>query len=104
MAKCELKILGNPTPLGRLRFNDDYGYVSWQFIPLAANNNVREGRAKVFEKHYILVQKTGMHDGKSFGTLLNFSLYNYNKKLTYTFKTDTESFQCTVSPESEFEL
>ena len=79
MANCEIIVLGNPIPNGKLRLNDDNGFVSWQFIPMALGGNIQSGRVQQASKDYILKS-----NATTFGTIKNFSLYQYNAKIKYT--------------------
>lgn len=103
MANCELKVLGNPIPLAKIKLDDERGYTRWVYIPIAADGGAQNGKVKVEGKNSKLLYDSGKHVGKSFGTLINFTLQHYNKAIIYTFAMGNKNLRCKCE-DDDFEI
>ena len=103
MAECELKILGNPVPIAKIKLDDGRGYVRWVRIPIDDSGGVQSGKVKVEGKNSKLIYDSGKNAGKEHGTLVNFTLYHYNKAVTYTLLKGGKPFRCKVE-DNDFEI
>lgn len=99
MAECMLIVYkDSPMPWARLRLNDNNGRIYWEWIPIDQNGSVTGGYVEKRGKDYILIKSSNK---KEFGTLVNFSLYNYHPEITYIIKDKRAALRCKVEPEFE---
>lgn len=100
MANYELRVMGTtPVPLGKLRMNNDKGQIEWTFIPISAGGNVRKGKVTIEGLDSLLINGPGKFYGKPYGRLINFSLYHYNKNLTYILRSGDNKLRCKAENE-----
>lgn len=99
MANCTLIVYKDfPMPWAKLRINDNNGRIYWEWIPIEQGGNVRSGYVEKRGRDYVLIKSSTK---KEFGTLVNFSLYNYHPEITYVIKDKKGSLTCKV--EAAFE-
>lgn len=84
MASCTLIVYkDDPMPWAKLSLNDNNGHIYWEWIPLEQGGNMRSGYVEKSGNDYILIKR---RNKKEFGTLVNFSLYNYHPEIIYVIK------------------
>jgi hypothetical protein len=98
MATCELIVIGNPVPLGKIHLDDENGFVQWRYIPVSEGGNMKSGKVRQTGNDSLL-----LNGSSTFGTLKNFSLYHYNPKVIYMLVRGKSSSRCKVEVD-EFEM
>lgn len=100
MAECTLIVYNNsPIPWAKLTLDDSNGRILWQWMPLDCGGAMTGGYIEKSGKDYILIKSSNK---KEFGTLVNFSLYNYHPQITYTIKDKKISLKCKVDSDDNF--
>ena len=98
MAKCKLNVMekNNPIPVARLTLHDDYGYVIWEKIPMDSPGSFQSGKVTTVGNNSKMFHTSGKFAGQLYGKLINFTLHNYNKNLTYTMASGKLFFTCVI--------
>ncbi len=100
MTECELYLYDrNRNSYTKLKLSDSRGSVRWLTMPAA-----EEGYVKMEGKNSKLYYGSGKNQDKVFGVVINFSLYNHNKKLTYSLKRGEKYWNAEFREEEEFKL
>ena len=92
-SSCDFNVMDGDKLVGKLTVSSNiYNNKTWSYLNFM-NGNFTQGLIEADGDNYKMVKET---NHKTFGTLINFSLSDFNPSIRYALKSGKHTFYCNI--------